>query len=330
MNDRTVFQTKKPNFIIVGAPKTSTTSLYYYLRAHPEIYMSPVKEPQYFAQDLNQNAQQPWNIEKYLVQNPLSFKQHGNFERLENYLELFREAENETALGEASVLYMVSKVASHSIYEFDPKMKIIMILRDPIRRAYSRYLMAVKEGRFDCLDPSVSHFKAIINDLMETGQKYSTEYQQFVDESLYFRQVKRFLDLFPIDQVKIIIFEEMIKDYPMAYKGILEFLGVSDTEFQPDFNKKYFESKIPTSKRVLFTNKVMKKITDSKLNNKFIPEFMRKIWRKFRHSRDKKAYRTEKIPKPTEKDRKELLSFFKDDILKLEKLIDRNLSSWYN
>src|SRR5919108_6309578 len=115
-----------PNFFIVGTQKAATTSLYFYLKEIPGVYMSQVKEPFYFA--------------PHAVQSNTSDLIRDKRE----YLRLFENASGYVAVGEASPIYLWDPDAPKLIHQTVPHARIIMILRDPIERAYSNYLMKMK------------------------------------------------------------------------------------------------------------------------------------------------------------------------------------------
>src|SRR5882672_9220913 len=115
---------KLPNFFIVGAPKAGTTSLYYYLSHHPEVFMSPVKEPNFFSYDET-------------VKQNLYHKEKG-VGKFEEYRQLFASSNgHHKAIGEASVSYLFYPSVPQRIHELVPKAKIIISLRNPVERAYS-------------------------------------------------------------------------------------------------------------------------------------------------------------------------------------------------
>ena len=114
----------KPNFFIVGAPKCGTSALYEYLGAHPEIFMSPYKEPHFFGSDL----QQRWRPTK------------------SQYFSCFAKARDEKRVGEASVHYLYSKCAAAEIKEFCPEARIIIMLRDPVEMLYSLHSQSIFSG----------------------------------------------------------------------------------------------------------------------------------------------------------------------------------------
>jgi hypothetical protein len=143
-------QTHLPNFFLVGAPKTGTTSLYHYLKQHPDIYLSAVKEPCFFASEMRpDNFSQEFatsirlssqNLLKYL-DGPMSGPNPGGIiTDWSHYLELFKNVSTETAIGEASVCYLWSATAAGNIHARIPHAKIVVILRDPVERAFSQYL----------------------------------------------------------------------------------------------------------------------------------------------------------------------------------------------
>src|ERR671929_75877 len=116
-----------PNFFIIGAMKSGTTALYYYLEQHPEVYMSPVKEPNFFcSQEQKNGADAVTDIRAY--------------ERL------FRGVLGETAVGEASHCYLYEPRAAAAIRRCVPEAKLLAILRNPIDRAFSHFLHMVRTG----------------------------------------------------------------------------------------------------------------------------------------------------------------------------------------
>ena len=129
-----------PSFLIVGAQKSGTTSLYHYLSQHPQVFMSSVKEPNFFAfegqqVDYRGPAGQPASINLYSVTD------------WDDYQRLFADAGAAVALGEASTLYMAVPGTAERIRQRIPDVRIIAILRDPVDRAFSSYLHCRRTGR---------------------------------------------------------------------------------------------------------------------------------------------------------------------------------------
>jgi len=207
--------TRRPNFFIVGAPKSATTAMYEYLSQHPEIFMSPVKEPYYFGHDLVYlNIQRPTEDE---------------------YLSLFSGATDEKALGEASITYLVSERAAQEIKEFNPRAQIIIMLRNPIDMMYSMHSQAL----FTQVEDVKDFAKALsLEAKRKQGQSIppKTTILSFIlyrELATYSEQVKRYFEVFGRDRVRVIIYDDFKRDVSLAYQETLRFLGVDD-QFQPE------------------------------------------------------------------------------------------------
>ena len=128
-----------PNFLVIGAAKSGTTALYHTLKQHPQIFMSPVKEPHFFAFE----GERPVYCgpgDRELFNPRVVF-------RLEDYVRLFDGLRAQTAVGEASVQYLMrSDAAAARIRQHIPRAKLIAILRQPADRAYSHYIMLRSQG----------------------------------------------------------------------------------------------------------------------------------------------------------------------------------------
>jgi len=189
-----------PNFFIVGAQRCGTTSLYEYLKQTPGIYMSPVKEPNFFSR-----------IDPvYLTPSPIRDKK--------KYLALFKKVNNEIAIGEASTTYLRDPQAAKLIHDTVPNARIIVMLRDPVERSFSHYL--IRKG----LGMETLPFRDAIKKALNSQDEYS---RRVVEASFYSQQVKTYLDTFGKNLVKIIIFEEFVKDVRRVVKDVLEFLEVN-------------------------------------------------------------------------------------------------------
>ena len=171
-----------PNFLVIGAGKSGTTSLYYYLRQHPEIFMSPVKEPGFFA----------------LEGHPLDFRGPGD-ERLrettattlESYEKLFSEARGESAVGESSVLYLYDGNAHESIARHIPDVKLLAVLRNPVDRAYSAFLHRTRDGYETCA--TFEEALAAEPQRAADGWYYGWRYREY---GFYHRSLVRYYDRF--------------------------------------------------------------------------------------------------------------------------------------
>ena len=204
-----------PNFFIVGAPKCATTAMDAYLAAHPDIYMCPRKEMHFFARDL---------------------KPDPDGVVAERYRRAFSQVADERIVGESSVFYMLSEVAAREIAAFQPRAKILIMLRDPIDVIASHHSQIVYEG----YETEKDLARALA--LEETRRAAHAGRSLTIPEKvLHYRDVVRFADQverfhahFPREQVHIVLFDDVRWDVAAAYEGILRFLGV-DPGFQPEF-----------------------------------------------------------------------------------------------
>lgn len=232
----------QPNFFIAGAPKAGTTSLHHYLNQHPEIYMSPVKEANYFASEIRlenfaeehqDEVRRDMEAMRDYLAGPMIVKRFGAVGlKWEDYLQLFRNAGGRKAVGESSVVYLWSETAAKNIFERIPDARIILILRDPAERAFSHYQQLARKGQ-----TGASFFETCKHAMNQNDGKYRT-FWPFLELGLYADGVKRFLDLFPRENVRITIYEDFQRDAVTFIAGLLRFLGVRD-DFRPDMSVRY-------------------------------------------------------------------------------------------
>jgi hypothetical protein len=296
-----------PNFFIVGAQKAGTTSLYFYLKEVPQVYMSPIKEPFYFAPHAVHNSASDIIRDK------------------KEYLKLFEKANGYTAIGEATPIYLWDPDAPKLIHQTVPHARIIMILRDPIERAYSNYLMRVRYSGVQS-----SFYDELMRDYRSQDKLYGKS-QLYVEFGMYYEQVKRYFDIFGREQVKVIIFEEFVKRPEQTVNEVLGFLGVkyTVTEIREQHNP-YSVPRTPLSRwifavfrwlraRNIRFYKLLMLLPDSVLESLPLPSgkssgFAARILFK----------RIEK-PKIEPEAFKFLQELYHDDVLRLESLLGRSL-----
>jgi Sulfotransferase family len=311
----------RPNFFIVGAPKAGTTSLYHYLDQHPQIYMSPIKEPCYFASEIRPEnfgpelqdlvARETQALRKYL-DGPMREKRFGGTVTCwEDYLRLFRGVREEKAIGEASVCYLWSKTAARNIAAQIPDARILMILRDPAERAFSQYAHLVTNGQI-----RMPFQEYIRSGLRSTGGKFGI-FHPFLEFGLYYEQVKRFLELFPIENIRIYFYEDYRKQPAGTLADVCRFLEVSDS-FTPDLSSKYLEPQVPRSIAIGYALKKYGVWQRAKL---LIPQALGPFARKL-------VFRRRKSLAMARKDRKCLIDYYREDIDRLSQLLNRDLSAW--
>jgi len=295
----------QPNFIIIGAMKSATTSLYTYLKQHPEIFMPNIKEPMFFSGLDKKNDRNIVDKTSKII----TFKQ---------YYTLFTNVSTEKAIGEASPSYIFNKNCAELIYKYLPNTKIIAILRQPTHRAYSNYLHAKRSGR-EPMNDFVTAFKA--EEIRKT-EKWSPLYY-YKDKGFYFKQLSRYYKIFPKENIKILLFEDLIKDPEKSSKEVFEFLKV-DTNFIPKTIRKANKSGVPKGilgwilMKLRYYNLVPKNIQFSK----FFPRFIMKLIYASVYKNPEKLNIT--IVKNLTQE------YYKKDILQLEKLIKKDLQHWLN
>jgi Sulfotransferase family len=231
-----------PNFFIVGTGKAGTTSLYHYLSQHPQIFMSPLKEPCYFASEIcteNLAEDHRRHIRRMSRRIPERF---GDSEAAGpsgwlvkdwmTYVRLFENVRDQTAIGEASVAYLWSTTAAGNIAAELPDAKIVIILRDPAERAFSQYLHQLSMGMV-CW----TFREHIENCIRYRGPRFSV-YHPFLEVGLYYAQVQRYLQLFPRNNIQIYWYEDAWKDPRRFLRDLFEFLGVRYGIFSGSISKK--------------------------------------------------------------------------------------------
>lgn len=296
----------RPNFFIVGAPKCGTTALSKYLSEHPNIFISGVKEPHYFAEDL---------------------PKYRHVTKESDYLSMFDGANAAShRVGEASVFYLYSKVALEKIKSFDPNARIIVMLRNPLDMVYSMHSQLLYTR-----DETIANFAMAwsLCGKRKQGQEIPKccrdEKLLFYDEiGMLGAQIERLLDIFPRDQVKIIFYDDFASNTASVYQDVLGFLGLSFDERTSfpvvNSNKRYRSSLLAqfTKKTPLvLVRNAMRVKSFLGISSWGVLDRLKNINRSI-----------EKRP-PLETDLKtQLADCFRDDIKKLALLTDRDLSVW--
>ncbi len=301
-------QKKMPNFLMIGAPKAGTTSLFQYLRLHPDVFLSDLKEPNFFAlEHKNITYQGPGD-------------KRGNRCRISNisdYEALFSEAEAGKAIGEASTFYLYSEDAAKNIFAHVPNMKMIAILRNPVDLAYSAYLHMKREGR----EPCSSFEEALAQEQTRIDQNWGPLWH-LTRQGFYAQQLKRYYQYFPEEQIKIFLYEDWQKNQQGVLKDIMIFLGIDHT-INLDTSKRFNESGVPKSlliHQTLTKNNIIKRMLK--------PLLPKQLRRSMMASLTKKNLKQNNTVAMSETTRKMLQARFKDDIQALSVLTGKNLNHW--
>ena len=284
--------------------KAATTSAYTYLLQHPDVFMTKVKEPMFFNNYKQEND--------YFIKGRKGVKNRT----LQEYKSLFDNVKNEKAIGEASPAYILNEMAPNLIKELIPDVKIVAILRQPIDRAYSNFLHAKRDKR----EP-IDDFETAFEKEEERIKNNWSPLYYYKSKGYYFHLLSRYYAIFNNANIKVLLFDDFIKN-PIAFtQKIYKFLEVNPA-FIPDTSNIANISGVPTNNiigktvRFLRYYRLLPKFHISKVLPKWVVQIMFKL-----------AY---KKPEPISSVlRKKLTNkYYKEDILELEKLIGKDLSHW--
>lgn len=294
-----------PNFLIVGASKSGTSSLYHYLQQHPDIFLSEKqKEGRYFSQ-MSGCFHGPGDdrVERTITHT------------LEDYKELFSSHNNEKAVGDISPEYLYFHEQSIPLIKKDlgQDTRIIIILRSPIERAFSGYFHFKRDKRETF---SFAEGMKLEGERLKMNWIWAWQYK---NSGLYYEQVKAYLNGFK--HVKVIVYEDFKYEGNKVLKEICRFLEV-DSAFQFDTAYKYNVSGDPK-------NELLFKLENSRSLINFIKKLVPKSMVK--KLRNKMTGEKQMLkPEMDEVTRHELISFFREDVSKLQELIGQDLSHWIN
>lgn len=290
-----------PNFLVIGAFKSGTNSLYHYLEAHPQVFMCPANEPSFFAFEGKKMSGGRWA--------------EGVVTDFEEYKKLFSGVRDEIAIGEVSPTYLVSLEAPGRIKHYVPEAKMIAILRHPVERAYSQWQMEYRQGNEKAED-----FAEAIK-VTRVGADGSVR-RRFVAGSLYHQLLKKYYDIFDPSHLCVLLFDRLSDDRKGLVKKLYEFLNVDSSFVPQNINTRFNEGGgIPRNRGGGF---LLQKIFPALSGIKALaPQGLRE-----RFARGVRSRLLTKPPELTPELRAELSEFFRDDILRLQDLIQEDLSMW--
>ncbi|MGQ0777525.1 MAG: sulfotransferase family protein [Pseudonocardiales bacterium] len=204
-----------PNFVVIGSSRSGTTSLYHHLKEHPQVYVTPVLEPRFFAfegDDLDYRGPGDYLLKERVVT------------RVADYVALFDDVVAETAVGEVSPAYLSSASAPRCIHRYMPNAKIIAILRHPVDRAISSFRLEQLDG-FEAA-PSLAVALDLEAERMRANWSYVWRYGY---RGLYYTHLRRYFDLFPRDRIKVLRYEDWDDNNGVTLlREVFGFLGVDD------------------------------------------------------------------------------------------------------
>lgn len=298
---------KLPNFTVAGFAKCGTTSLYHYLKEHPEIFLPSRKELHYFS------------YETYLKKNsngPKDKEMHRFHTRtLDEYKAQFKEAGKEFAVGDVSPTYASYEEAQEYLKEIlGDDIKVILIVRDPIKRAHSNYLHLVRENR-----ETLSFYEALQQEDKRKEMGYSN-FWYYKFNSAYYEKIKKVKEKF--DETLVVTFESFIENPEEGIKKIYHFLEVDDTFVPQNLGVQFNPGGV--YKENMLTNFIFGR---SKLNSwikEMIPitsgirKIVHKLTERFKVPKEPIDPQTESY----------LVEYFEDDVKKLEKEYKVKVEYW--
>ncbi len=215
---------KKANLFIVGAMKAGTTYFTEIITQHSQVYMSPIKEPHYFINSLPKNLYEPsrfFNIDNYFENEFPNALHIANVKILEQYNRLFSLAhDNQKYFAEASTAYLHAPESAGLIHDYNPEAKIIILLRDPLKRAFSHYNMDKGLGR------EKRDFEIILKDEIDKYKVNALPWNSYLGMSFFNNSIKKYQSLF--ENVLVLNFEELTQNKKKTLKIISDFLKINE------------------------------------------------------------------------------------------------------
>lgn len=228
----------KVNFFLLCPPKSGSTSVYTYLDSHPDIFMCPIKEPNYFSDDIDTSEFSDkfgewslYDMKTYLSHDPLSRKQIWFVRDSHQYAALYRWASESQLRWEASTSYLWSQSAAKNIAKHNIDAKFVVVLRNPIERAYSHYIMNIKYWY------TGQTFREDMQDdlIIDEGKRWKNFL--YYELGLYSEQLQRYFDIFPREHFFITTTSQLWADPQAVMSDIYSFLSISD-QIQNDTTRK--------------------------------------------------------------------------------------------
>jgi len=298
-----------PDFFIIGAPKAGTTALHSALARHPALGLSAVKEPKYF---LCGDAPPPL----YLGPGDAHSRREWVWRR-DHYLALFANAAPDVLVGESTPLYLEDQAALLRIQSATPDAKLIVVLRDPVDRAYSNWMHLWSDG----LEPESDFVTAVA---MEDARRRRgwAPFWRYRSLGLYGSQLAHARTLFSPDQIHVLRYRDLVEEPQQTLSAVWQFLGVPPGPLPevPNDNVKPF---VPDTFRSRSLARLVR--TGATLGSLAPPELWRSVEKRMLTTLHSKG---ERRPSLNPEQRKQVQGYFLDDLELLEQLTGRDFSDW--
>ncbi len=299
----------RPNFLIIGAAKAGTTSLFYYLRQHPRIFTA-LKEPNFLGWDPEQN-----NAGLGPGRGPGDDVASTWTTSLKDYEALFAPKPADALAGEASVTTLYSPIGAERVQAIVPDAKLVVVLRHPVERAWSQYLHHVRDAR----EPlSFAEALAAEDERIAAGWDFGWHYRAV---GRYGEQLEPFYERFPAAQIKVFLYEDLQQNSQAVLGDTLRFLGL---ELSPAIDTRTVHNRSGAVRSPLFAKLLNRPSRLRKAVKRFLPSaFAHRVMDAVRRVNLK-----DDKPRLEPALYNQLLEHYRNDIALTERLIGRDLSPW--
>jgi len=314
----------EPNFIIAGERRSGTTTLGKWIQCHPEIFINQQFDQAYFMDDEIRGTIE-WS--EGFGNKELWYSKHSK----EQYCEQFIEADKSKhkAIGEKSADYLFLNESLERMHNYYPNAKIILTLRNPIKRSWSHYWNEVGKGR-----ESLTFEEAIKKeDERISSSDFARTHLSYLNRGKYINSIKNLLKLYPENQIHIIILEEAIKQPVEVLKSLYNFLEVNPEIGLENAGKRFNNNWTTIPKKFWLSKPILRKI-EEKIINRGVKLIAKGLYHDF-YTRRKKLVKLQAPFRVSPAELKmedslknELIEYFTPSINELEALLDKNLSFW--
>jgi len=299
--------------------KGGTTSLFNYLAQHPEVFLPSIKETNHFAQadidsknfDTTYARDVNIDLEKYLSSGSTETVHIAHVDEPKHYQALFDRVGDEKAIGEISNSYMICPSSAAAIHQYNPEAKVVVILRNPIYRAWSQFLMNLREAK-----TSFSDFIQEIKADHERPIKGWGANHQYLELGKYAQQLKRYFDLFGREKVLVLIHDDYRKDPAQTLSRLSEFLGI-DSDFKFDFSEKSNISSLP---KYAGLNKFL-------VQSGLFHLLKNSVSRSTRQKVKNLFYSNQSMPELQDSERDWLIEFYREEVKELSTLLQVDMAA---
>ena len=292
-----------PNFIVIGAARCGTTALHHFLGQHPQVFMCPVKEPNFFAFD--------GALGDLRGPGTAQLADHSVVDR-EAYQALFEGVHGEAAVGEVSPRYLFSRGCAERIRRQLPDVRLIAILRHPVERAWANFIGHRKDGWETCVDFRDA-FRAEPGRIA-AGQSMGLHFSA----GRYAERLQEYYDRFERSRIQVHLFDDLQHDPATLLATLFDFLGV-DPSFAIDTSRRHNPSgeiRNPVVRVLWQRSEGLRRSS-----RRWIPQ----SWRDLAYTHIMRNLERRELPRDL---RAEFIPYYRDDILRLSDLIGRDLDHW--